>query len=129
MDRTVTQQIFTYDTGFTQLTLQVTWLDTDCHLLLWGGEKPHLGCTVLALPRPSLSGEGRSATASVLNVTGHKDEALCRRIAEKVAAAAKCTAVCCGGVHMDGITAAQIEAIVAATDELIAKALSAKTPA
>ncbi len=64
----------------TALTVEVQKIGKDIHLLLYGGEKPHLGCTVLALPRQSLNtgNPHGSSTASVLNVTGHKDETLCR---------------------------------------------------
>lgn len=87
----------------------------DYHILVNGGERPHIGCTVLALPRPSLDGSGKmSSTASVLNVTGHKDEEVCRYLAEKVSAGKKTTVVCTGGIHMDGITKEQIAEIVEA---------------
>lgn len=55
-----------------------------------------------------------SSTASVLNVTGHKDEEVCRYLAEKVSAGKKTTVVCTGGIHMDGITKEQIAEIVEA---------------
>ena len=60
---------------FTDICVEVRRLGDDYHILVNGGERPHIGCTVLALPRPSLDGSGKmSSTASVLNVTGHKDE-------------------------------------------------------
>ena len=55
-----------------------------------------------------------SSTASVLNVTGHKDEEVCRYLAETVSAGKKSTVACTGGVHMDGITKEQIAEIVEA---------------
>ncbi|MBQ6397572.1 MAG: hypothetical protein IJI06_05425 [Oscillospiraceae bacterium] len=46
--------------------------------------KPHIGCAVLAIPRPSLKSDGSmSCTSSVLNLSGHKDETLCRLLAER----------------------------------------------
>ena len=39
---------------------------------LGGGETPHVGCSVLAEPRASLTGAGRSCTLSILNRLGHK---------------------------------------------------------
>lgn len=53
-----------------------------------------------------------SSTASVLNVMGHKDEEVCRYLAEKVSAGKKATVVCTGGIHMDGITKEQIAEIM-----------------
>ena len=41
----------------------------DLVLTLSGGEKPHIGCVVQAVPRPSLSGDGTiSVTSSVINL-------------------------------------------------------------
>ena len=69
---------------FTEICVEVRRLGDDYHILVSGGECPHIGCTVLAIPRPSLDGSGKmSSTASVLNVTGHKGEEVCRYLAEK----------------------------------------------
>lgn len=98
---------------FTDICVEIRRLGSDYHILVSGGERPHIGCTVLALPRPSLDGSGRiSSTASVLNVTGHKDEEVCRYLAETVAAGKNAIVVCTGGIHMDGITKEQIAEIV-----------------
>ena len=100
---------------FTDICVEIRRLGSDYHILVSGGERPHVGCTVLAVPRLSLDGSGRmSSTASVLNVTGHKDEEVCRFLAEKVSAGKKATVVCTGGIHMDGITKEQIAEIVKA---------------
>ena len=61
-------------------TMEVTVmkLGEDFQICLAGGEKPHIGCVVQAVPRESLTGDGSwSATSSVWNRTGHKDEVLC----------------------------------------------------
>ena len=100
---------------FTDICVEIRRLGSDYHILVSGGECPHIGCTVLALPRPSLDGSDKmSSTASVLNVMGHKDEEVCRYLAEKVSAGKKVTVVCTGGIHMDGITKEQIVEIVEA---------------
>lgn len=100
---------------FTNMCVEIRRLGSDYHILVSGGECPHIGCTVLAIPRPSLDGNGKmSSTASVLNVTGHKDEDVCRYLAEKVSAGKNAVVVCIGGIHMDGITKEQIAEIVEA---------------
>ena len=84
----------------------------DFQLLISGGESPHIGCTVLAVPRESLNGSGKmSSTSSVLNITAHKDEELCRYLAERIAAKTGRVAACSGGIHVDRITEAQIQEI------------------
>lgn len=91
----------------------------DILLYVKGGEKPHIGCTVMAVPRSSLSGNGQtSAASSVLNLTGHKDETLCRTLAEMVCCACGKTVVCTGGFHMDQITLQQIQEVEAAVQKL-----------
>lgn len=100
---------------FTDICVEIRRLGSDYHILVSGGERPHIGCTVLAVPRLSLDGSGKmSSTASVLNVTGHKDEEVCRYLAETVSAGTNAIVVCTGGIHMDGITKEQIAEIVEA---------------
>ena len=84
-----------------------------------GGTKPQIGCVVQAVPRLSLSGDGtQSATASVLNLTGHKDEFLCRKLAEIVCSRLGVTVVCTGGFHLDGMTDGQIRELLAVTEDI-----------
>ncbi|MCC8151895.1 MAG: hypothetical protein LIO96_10700 [Lachnospiraceae bacterium] len=84
----------------------------DMHLLLTGGTDPHIGCVVMSVPRLSLSGDRTaSATSSVINVIGHKDEEICRVLAEAVCRAYQCLVVCVGGFHEDHLQEDQITEI------------------
>jgi len=100
----------------------------DMLVFLQGGQQPHIGCTVLAVPRQSLTGSGAmSATSSVLNVTGHKDEILCRKTAEIISSMLGTVTVCTGGFHIDNISEDQIREVSAAVEKMgheIACALS-----
>ncbi len=78
----------------------------------------HIGSTVMSVARPSLTGEGISATSSVLNRLGHKDEKIARQIAETVAAHQNCTVVCTCGIHIDHIQPDEIRKILDACREL-----------
>lgn len=110
--------------SFSSLKLQAAYVGDDCFLILQGGERPHIGCTVLAVPRDSLKEDGtRSSTASVINVTGHKDEELCRYAAERVAAGKNAVTVCSGGFHMDQISQDQIRELRQAVKELVEELL------
>ena len=105
--------------SFSEAHVTVSRLGEDVSLLFSGGERPHIGCTVLALPRPSLTGDGSvSATSSVINVTGHKDGAVCRYLAEEVCKKTGRTVVCTGGFHVDGITPEQIAEVTEAVKAL-----------
>lgn len=91
----------------------------DVIVCITGGQKPHVGCAAVAVPRPSLTGDQSiRATASVLNLPGHKDELLCRSIAESVCAAVNCTVVCTGGFHVDDASPDLIEAVVHTVKEM-----------
>ena len=69
------------------LQAQVHRLGEDLVVLLGGGELPHVGTAVVAEPRASgADPTRRSATSSVWNRLGHKDEALARPLSERLAA-------------------------------------------
>lgn len=117
--------------SFSSLEVGVAFLGEDILVAVQGGERPHIGCTVQAVPRESLSGDGSvSVTSSVLNLTGHKDEALCRTLAEQICRSRNTVVVCTGGFHMDGITEAQIGEVTGAVREIgaaILEELAGKT--
>lgn len=94
--------------SFGELKIVVTKIGEDYLLLVTGGQE-HLGCTILAEPRKSLTGDGFSSTSSVLNASGHKDELLCRPLAERLAAQRGARVVCTGGFHIDEISPAQLQ--------------------
>lgn len=101
------------------LQVSAAKIGEDILLCVSGGTKPHIGCVVQAVPRLSLSGDGtQSATASVLNLTGHKDEFLCRKLAEIVCSRLGVTVVCTGGFHLDGMTDGQIRKLLAVTEDI-----------
>ncbi len=70
-----------------------------------GGDRPHVGCVVLAVPR---GGEGGSATVSVLALPRHRDEAIARPMAETLAARLGAVTVVSAGVHEEGASARAI---------------------
>lgn len=117
--------------SFSSLEVDVAFLGEDILVAVQGGERPHIGCTVQAVPRESLSGDGSvSVTSSVLNLTGHKDEALCRTLAEQICRSRNTVVVCTGGFHKDGITEAQIGEVTGAVREIgaaILEELAGKT--
>ena len=109
--------------SFSCLEIQGGFLGEDYFLCVQGGDRPHIGCTVQAVPRPSLTGDGsKGATSSVLNLTGHKDEAICRMLAEEFCKRLGVVVVCTGGFHVDGITGEQIREVMRAAEELCAGA-------
>ncbi len=110
---------FTVELSFSSISVAVSRIGEDYSLMVCGGGKPHIGCTVLAEPRESLTGDGHmSCTSSVLNLSGHKDEQICRLLAEETAKKHGVVVVCSGGFHLDDITEDQIAEVLAATQHL-----------
>lgn len=93
------------------IELEVRRLGKDLLAILCGGVE-HVGCVVLALPRPSLADPRlTSCTSSVINRTGHKDEVLCRMVAERLCVRFETAVVCTGGIHINGITTQQLHSL------------------
>ena len=108
--------------SFSTLHLDIFPVGEDLSVLLYGGDKPHIGCTVLAVPRLSLSGDGSvSCTSSVINLTGHKDEQICRYAAETLCKKYQAAVSCTGGFHVDGITSGQIRELMEKLDVILRK--------
>lgn len=102
----------------TSIEVQISRVGEDIHLLLSGGTLPHIGCVVMSVPRPSLTGDGSvGATSSVINVTGHKDEVICRALSEAVCRRYNRLTVCVGGFHEDHLSGEQIAEVRQAVEE------------
>jgi len=99
--------------GRHRVELKATRLGPDFSFCLGGGQAPHIGVAALAVPRPGLDGRGLSASASVLCVTGHKEDQLARELALAAAARLDCRVLVAAGLHIDGASAEDIEILLA----------------
>ena len=89
-----------------------------------GGSKPHIGAIGMATPRPSLKDSKRwSATSSNLTFIGHKEDLLVKRISEELAAQLKRHVVVVAGLHWEGVTSRELEAIESLTEKLVLRIL------
>ncbi len=101
------------------LEISAAFAGDDILVCLQGGERPHLGCVVQTEPRESLAGDGSvSATSSVLNYVGHKDEVICRYVAEKISRELNRRVVCTGGFHKDGILPEEIREVQMVVEQM-----------
>ena len=67
-------KVYEKELSFSTIKIYVLKLGNDYNITISGGDNPHIGTSVLAIPRPSLTGdESISATSSVMNMVGHKD--------------------------------------------------------
>ena len=101
--------------SFAEIEFEIQPVGEDILIIIRGGERAHIGSTVLAIPRPSLADEKIfSCTSSVLNVTGHKDEKICRLVAETFCKKFQKITVCTGGFHVDNLSAEKISEVIEA---------------
>ena len=106
-------EIITKKLSFAEIKFEIKSVGEDILILISGGDKPHIGSAVLAIPRKSLRDETEiSCTSSVLNVVGHKDEKICRYVAETFCRKYNAVTVCAGGFHCDNLTAEQIQEVI-----------------
>ena len=109
------EKIIEIKLSFAEIKFEIKTVGEDIFILIQGGDKPHIGSVVLAIPRPSMRDENKiSCTSSVLNVIGHKDEKICRYVAESFCKRYNSVVVCTGGFHVDNLTAEQIQEVIEA---------------
>ncbi|MBR3398045.1 MAG: hypothetical protein IKG70_09435 [Lachnospiraceae bacterium] len=110
--------------GRISLELEIIRVGKDINAVFSGGDAPHIGSAVLAVPRASLADDKTtSSTSSVINVPSHKDELICRECAERISSALQCVCVCTGGFHCDGLSEEEIGRVLELARELTEEAV------
>ena len=118
----ITEQHLKKELTAGNICLDIYPVGDDVLAVIQGGDRPHIGCTVLSAPRKSLRGDGSiSCTSSVINVIGHKDEHICRIVSESIASKLGVTTVCSGGFHIDNITEEGINEVLRAVRDMISE--------
>jgi hypothetical protein len=98
--------------GRVVLELYAVPLGADLAVLISGGDSPHIGAVALGIPRPSLRNAGRrSASVSLITVTGHKDDEVVRKGAGKLAAALGVLVTVSCGIHVNNMSAPELKNI------------------
>ena len=100
---------FSFEHALGQVEVSIEHLGACVVVCVSGGDEPHIGSVVLAEARASLTGEGTSATSSVINRLGHKDEFVARTVAETLAATLSTTVCCICGIHKNNATPKDIQ--------------------
>nr|WP_310443134.1 hypothetical protein [Tissierella sp.] len=92
----------------------------DVSVCIFGGDVPHIGAVSVAVPRKSLTGDGsNSASASVICITGHKEDELARLIALRLSSKWQCNVTVSVGVHVDDAKKDDIDIIGRNIEELV----------
>lgn len=92
--------------------------------LLTGGQKTHIGGVVLALPRPSLSGQGWSTDVYITPVPGHKDVIVAQTVAATLARELRIPVAISAGIHSDNLIQEELNQIVSYCEALTQAALN-----
>jgi hypothetical protein len=91
----------------------------DILVSIWGGTRPHIGAVGIAVPRHSLKDPKKwSATSSNFTFLGHKEDALVKKISERLATQLRKNVVVTAGIHWEGITPQEIKIIENLTEKL-----------
>ncbi|WP_227765514.1 hypothetical protein [Zhaonella formicivorans] len=112
--------LFSAGSGKYAVTAKVHVLDEGVSVTLYGGERSHIGSVAIAVPRLSLADpEVLSATTSVYNLVGHKDDEVARPAAEKIAKNINQVVVVTAGIHVEDATKEDIVILLKNTEELV----------
>ena len=117
-------QHITAESGRIRISMKAITVGEDLCVIICGGDSPHIGCVTLSVPRASLQDPAAvSATTSVLNVIGHKDDEAARYVSYVLSSKMNKNVVVTCGIHVDGITNEEIkitiEFLKSLTDRLI----------
>ena len=105
--------------GIFKVIAEVKIIGDDLIISVWGGTKPHIGSISVSVPRPGLQDKTiMSATSSIINLIGHKDEVIARKFSEQLAAKFNKNAIATAGIHIDDITENQINILMQNMAEL-----------
>jgi len=112
--------IFKTQEGIFDLTASVMKVGQDFVVVIWGGERHHIGAVALAQSRQSLKDpQMKSATASVLSILGHKEDAVVKSVSERLAAVADRPVVVTAGMHWNKLEQSDLNKILENVEILI----------
>lgn len=97
----------------------VNLVGDDLVVVVGGGQRPHVGCVVLAQPMPSKASDRQwSVSCSVLTIPPHKEEPIARGVAVRLAEAFGRVTTVTAGVHDDNLDADGIAVYLRLGEEL-----------
>lgn len=95
--------------GKYSLRAAVSFAGDDIVVIIAGGTREHIGAVSLATPRKSLTDDSISATASVLCLSGHKEDMWARSASLKIAALCNTNVLVSVGVHVDNAVSSDLQ--------------------
>lgn len=105
--------------GSVKLEMKAITVGNDLCIIVSGGDKPHIGCVTLSVSRPSLAdSKFNSATTSILNLTGHKDDEAAKYVSHTLSSRLNKVVVVTCGIHIDNITTEEINVVMRLIKEM-----------
>jgi hypothetical protein len=101
-----------------RLAASILTVGDDVVIAVGGGDRPHVGCVVLAVPCAGRGEAGVSPSISVLTIPPHKEEPIARAVAECVCGRLGRVTAVTAGVHEDDIDRDGIETYLRLGEEL-----------
>lgn len=95
--------------GKYSLRAAVSFAGDDIVVIIAGGTREHIGAVSLATPRKSLADDSISATASVLCLSGHKEDMWARSASLEIAALCNTNVLGSVGVHVDNAVSSDLQ--------------------
>ncbi len=105
------------------ITVMLNFVGRDLNVVIAGGDKEHIGSVSIAVPRESLTGDGKSATVSTFVYTGHKDDVVGNEFAKCLCTRLQCRVVVCCGIHYDGAEKDELQEVVRVSKILLEQVL------
>jgi hypothetical protein len=99
--------------GKYRIAAEVRFIGEDILVSVWGGTSPHIGSVAVAQARPSLKDPRRSsATSSVINFPGHKDDIVSRMFAERISSTMNRYCIATAGIHVDNASGEELSRLL-----------------
>jgi len=84
---------------------EALYIGNDLIVCVYGGTKPHVGASALAVYEP----ERDSATVSVITVHTHRDDKVAAHFAKYISREMKCTVSVSAGIHIDNASPEELK--------------------
>lgn len=115
---------FTVKENDYQITLSAHLIGEDVMVAIYGGDRAHIGAVAISMPRTShQDAKAVSATTSVFVFPGHKEDELAKCSAEQMAKSINKRIVLTCGIHMNKISAEDIDRIQENVARLVSQAV------
>ncbi|MFZ2331243.1 MAG: hypothetical protein WAW45_06590 [Atribacterota bacterium] len=106
--------------GKHKVTLIAIRSGEDTSVIIYGGEKPHIGAVAVSIARPSLENLNKiSSSTSVFTFIGHKEDEIAKEVAESITKATKRNTVAIIGLHIERATKEDINCLVYNIKEVV----------